>query len=176
MKPPPINLTAPPPCRIAGLAWIPNEYGEVLTLSANRGEEAGHHRLPGDHADERQSNLAAMVSHVRHGTGLDPVPTRLLGTDWAPHSPAEPAAMGQSFIYLCARVPTTASIALPPTADGEKPELSGYLWQTPDTARHTMRPYQLRRFLGLWRAWHDDKTSVLHSGRPALSAAASEAP
>ncbi|MFE7395204.1 NUDIX domain-containing protein [Streptomyces sp. NPDC057557] len=175
MNPPPIDLIAPPACRIGGLAWIPNEHGEVLTVCANYGEKAGYHLLPGGHAGEQQPNLAAMVTHVRYETGLDPTPIRLLGTDWVPHNPSKPAAMGQNFIYLCGKVPATTTIVLPPAAEGAEPELSGYLWQTPDTACNTMQSYQLRRFLGLWRAWHDDRTAVMHSGRPALSTTALEA-
>ncbi|MGY3681977.1 hypothetical protein ACVWXU_005600 [Streptomyces sp. TE33382] len=49
---------------------------------------------------EHRSNLAAMVTHVRRESGVDPVPLRLPGTDWVPHNADVPAAMGQNFIYL----------------------------------------------------------------------------
>ncbi|MEU9850217.1 NUDIX hydrolase [Streptomyces sp. NPDC047985] len=175
MKPPPVDLVAPPACRFGGFAWIPNEHGEVLTVSANDGEQAGSHRLPGGHAGEQQSSLVAMVNHVRYETGITPTPVRLLGTDWVPYSPATPAAMGQYFVYLCGRVRSLTGVTLPPAAEGTGLELSGYLWQTADTARHTMRSPQYRRFLGLWRAWRDGRTTVLHDGPPALSAMATEA-
>ncbi|MGW0962565.1 NUDIX domain-containing protein [Streptomyces gelaticus] len=175
MKPPPIDLSAAPACRIGGLAWIPNEHGEVLTVCANYGENAGFHQLPGGHAGEQQSNLAAMVTHVRYETGIDPAPIRLLGTDWVPHNTLTTVATGQNFIYLCGGVRSMAKIVLPAAVENAEPDFSGYLWQTPDTARSTMRPYQLRRFLGLWRAWKDGRTTVMHGGRPALSATAPEA-
>ncbi|WP_457515918.1 NUDIX domain-containing protein [Streptomyces sp. TE33382] len=169
MRPHPISVITPPACRIGGLAWIPNERGEVLTVCANYGATKGFHQLPGGHAGEHQSNLAAMVIHVRRETGVDPAPLRLLGTDWVPHNADVPAAMGQNFIYLCADIPANSDIVLPAPSVAEEAELSGYLWQTPETVRSTMRPYQLRRFLGLWSAWRDNTTATLHSGRAALT-------
>ncbi|MFD9428680.1 MULTISPECIES: NUDIX domain-containing protein [unclassified Streptomyces] len=175
MRPHPLSLITPPPCRIGGLAWIPNERGEVLTVRANYGAKKGFHQLPGGHAGEHQSNLAAMVTHVRRETGIDPGPVRLLGTDWVPHNADVPAAMGQNFIYLCDDIPANTNIVLPSAADDEEPQLSGHLWQTPETARGTMRAYQLRRFLGLWNAWQDNTTATLHSGHPVLPTSAGDA-
>ncbi|MFB7082138.1 NUDIX domain-containing protein [Streptomyces sp. NPDC056308] len=169
MKPLPISLITPPACRIGGLAWIPNHRGEVLTVCANYGERAGFHILPGGHAAEHQSNLAAMVTHVQHETGISPTPVRLLGTDWVPRNTVKPVAMGQNFVYLCAGVHANKKIVLPSAAEDEEPELSGYLWQTAATAEETMRPYQLRRFLGLWKAWQNGAVAVMHEGRPVLS-------
>ncbi|WP_299535354.1 NUDIX domain-containing protein [uncultured Streptomyces sp.] len=165
-----INLVAPPACRIGGLAWIPNEHGEILTVRANYGSKAGYHQLPGGHAGDNEPNLAAMINHTRRETGITPVPVRLLGIDWVPGNPdeAQPAAMGQNFVYQCSAVHSTADLRLPPAPDGGELELSGYAWVGPDTARTCMRPYQHRRFLGMWNAWKNGTTAVLQDGRPVL--------
>ncbi|MFD7070644.1 hypothetical protein ACFV97_25815 [Streptomyces sp. NPDC059913] len=168
MKAFPVYPPASATCRIGGLAWIPNEHGHVLTLSVNYVHPNGDYQLPGGVAKLQQSSLDALVSHARHEIGVSLKPVRLLGTDWMPHAPSAPTVMEQNFVYLCDVVPADTKFALPDPVEGADRVLSGYLWQTPRTAELTMRPYQFRRFVGLWQAWRENDVAVLHAGRPAL--------
>ncbi|WP_327175746.1 hypothetical protein OG599_10715 [Streptomyces sp. NBC_01335] len=162
--------TLPPACRIRGLAWIPNEYGDILTVLVNTGSRDGYHLLPGGPADDYESSLTSMAYHVRHQTGIEPLPLRLLGTDWMPRLPVELGleAMGQDFVYLCAPFSSVTDIAPPQAPEGGELEVSGYAWLNPETARKCMSPDHYRRFRWMWSAWRSSSIVVLQGGRPAL--------
>ncbi|MCD9145472.1 NUDIX hydrolase [Streptomyces albireticuli] len=166
-----INLAAPPPCRIGGLAWIPRLPGEdredaVLMVRANYGLKKGFYQLPGGHADHLEPDWEAMLRHVKRETGIVPGVVRLLGKDWVPANSETGSAMGQNLVYLCRPVPATAEIQLPAAEPGMEPELDDYLWMTlDDLAEHT-QPYQARRVRAMWEAWQHEAFANLRFGRP----------
>ncbi|MGW2837818.1 hypothetical protein ACWCWD_08460 [Streptomyces sp. NPDC001493] len=166
----PPSRTLPPACRIRGLAWIPNEHGDVLTVLVNARRRDGYHLLPGGPVDDYESSLISMAYNVRHQTGIEPLPLGLLGTDWVPRLPVELGveAMGQDFVYLCAPVSSDTDIAPPRAPEGGELEVSGYAWLNPETARTCMSPNQYRRFRWMWSAWRSSSIVVLQGGRPAL--------
>ncbi|MEU5191369.1 NUDIX domain-containing protein [Streptomyces klenkii] len=167
----PINLAAPPPCRIGGLAWIPRFTGEgredaVLMVQANYGPCKGSFQLPGGHAEHLEPDWEAMLRQVKRETGFVPGVERLLGKDWVPANTETGAAMGQNFIYLCKPVPATAEIRLPAAEPGMEAELGTYCWMTLDEIAERAQLYQIRRFRALWTAWQTDTFANLKHGRP----------
>ncbi|MGA5134432.1 NUDIX domain-containing protein [Streptomyces olivoreticuli] len=166
-----INLSAPPPCRIGGLAWIPRLTGDgredaVLMVRASYGPKKGRYQLPGGHADHREPDWEAMLRHVKRETGLVPGIVRLLGKDWVPANSGTSAAMGQNLVYLCRPAPASAAIRLPSAEPGMEPELDDYRWMTPDDLAEHTQPYLARRFRAMWEAWQNDTFANLNHGRP----------
>ncbi|MGW6238381.1 hypothetical protein [Streptomyces sp. NPDC055094] len=152
--------------RVSGLAWISNARGRVLTVLGEQGL-----RLPGGPVRDRQSDVAAVLDHVLHGTGLPVAPVRLLGINWEELPGTE---VSQSFVYLCCAAGPSALVRAPDT-DARQSHPPAFRWLTLGEARRNMPPARFQVFEALWAAWRDDTTTVLHQGRPALDSPAVQA-